>query len=107
MIKHYKLKVANMRSEQSFILYQYDGGDYIYLQSDKRFARVNLKTGIGVIDGKNSNYSNASTLSICPLPFKLPEEIKVNIQEHLWNNSGVQKAYKGILITENKELFSN
>lgn len=50
MTKHYSFKAGNMNKEQSFILYPYDGGDYIYLQSDKRFARVNLKTGIGIMN---------------------------------------------------------
>ncbi len=104
--KYYTLKVANMKKEQSFILYPYDGGDYIYLQSPKRFARVNLRSGIGLIDGKNRNYSNSVTLAMCPLPFKLSEEMKTEIQGYLWNNSGVQEVVESVLFIENKELFS-
>ena len=105
-MKHYNLKVANMRNEQSFILYPYSGGDYIYLQSDKRFSRINLRSGVGVIDGKNRNYSNSVTLAMCPLPFQLPEAVKIDIQAYLWGHSGLQEAVKGVLLIENKELFS-
>ena len=105
MAKYYSFKVANMRKTQSFILYPYDGGDTILLQSDKRFSRVNLKTGIGIIDGKNRLYSNSCTLQMCPIVFTLPEDIKLDIQSYLWHNSGVQECTP-CLIIENKELFS-
>ena len=101
-----KMKVANMKKEQEFTLYPYSGGDDIYLQSDKRFARVNLRSGKGIIDSKNHNYPNGITLSMSSLPFDLPTDIQTKIQEHLWNNSGVQKLHGGILEIENKELFS-
>ena len=100
------MKVANMKKEQDFTLYPYDGGDTILLQSDKRFARVNLKTGEGFINSTNKNYANSIALAMSPLPFTLPKEIKLRIQEHLWNKSGTQEEFGGALQYENKTLFS-
>lgn len=106
MAQHYQFKVANMRNEQSFILYPYDGGDYIYLQSDKRFAQVNLRSGVGIINAKNENYANSIKLYMNPLPFTLPEETKIKIQGYLWRNEGKDGNISGIMFYENKELFS-
>jgi len=104
--KSYKLKLANMRTEQEFVLYPYNGGDYISIQSDKRFAQLNLRTGRGIIDGKNRNYSNSITLRMYPLPFTMPTDTLKEIQGYLWHNSGVQEVVKSVLFIENKELFS-
>ena len=43
------LKVANMRNVQNFTVYPYDGGDEIKIQSDKRIASINIRTGEGKI----------------------------------------------------------
>lgn len=104
--KHVTLKVGNMKKAQSFILYPYSGGNTIYLQSDKRFARVNLRTGEGVIDSKNHNYPNSVTLAISNLPFQLPEDIKTGLQGYLWHNTGKDGNISGVVSFENKELFS-
>lgn len=104
--KQVTFKVANMRKEQEFILYPYSGDDTIYLQSDKRFARVNLRTGEGIIDSKNHNYPNSVTLAISNLPFQLPEDIKTDLQGYLWHNNGKDGNISGVVSFENKELFS-
>lgn len=95
-----------MKKEQEFTLYPYDGGDYIYLQSDKRFARVNLRTGLGIMNKDNCNYANSIKMQINPLPFTLPEEIKTQIQGYLWHNNGKDGNINGVMTFENKELFS-
>ena len=104
---YYTLKVANMRKPQSFILYPYKGGEDINLQSDKRFAQVNLKTGEGYINGQNDNYANSMSLILNPVKFQLPEDIKTQIQAYLWHNEGKEGNMGGIMFYENKELFSN
>lgn len=104
--KHVKMKVANMRKEQDFILYPYSGGDTILLQSEGRFAQVNLKTGFGIIDSKNHNYPNSITLTMSHVPFQLPEDIKTDIQAYLWHNNGQDGNLSGVCSFENKELFS-
>lgn len=105
-MKSYTLKVANMKKAQSFILYPYDGGDDIYLQSDKRFCRVNLRTGIGIINAKNENYANSIKLQLSPVPFTLPEDIKIQIQAYLWHNEGKEGNVNGVMFYENKALFT-
>ena len=78
------LKVANMRTAQEFTVYPYDGGDTILVQSSKRFARINLRTGTGVINAKNENYANSIKLQANPLGFKVPAEALVNIKAYFW-----------------------
>lgn len=104
--KHITMKVANMRKPQSFILYPYSGGDDIILQSDGRFARVNLRTGEGVIDSKNHNYPNSITLAMSSLKFQLPEDVKLDLQSYLWHNNGKDGNVSGVVHFENKQLFS-
>ena len=104
--KHIEMKVANMRKAQSFILYPYSGGDFILLQSDGRFARVNLRTGEGIIDSKNHNYPNSITLAMSNVPFTLPEDIKTDLQAYLWHNGGKDGNISNVCSFENKELFS-
>lgn len=102
--KQFTFQVANMRKEQEFTIYPYDGGDYCYLQSDKRFARLNLRSGIGIINGKNENYANSIKMQMNPVPFTMPENVLTEIKSYLWNNSGLVKG--SVVIIENKELYS-
>lgn len=105
-MKSYKFKTANMKKEQDFTLYPYTGGDYIYLQSDKRFSRFNLRTGQGFINARGRNYANSIDLQICPIPATLPEHIKLEIQAYLWHNDGKQGNIGGVCYFDNKPLFS-
>lgn len=100
--KRFFMKVANMRKEQDFILYPYNGDDKICIQSDGRFAIVSLSTGRGIIDSKNHNYPNSITLTRSNISFEMPENILNDIKEYLKINSGIQKEF-GILNIENKE----
>jgi len=102
--KHFIFKVANMRSEQRFIIYPYAGGDECTLQSDKRFCRLNLRTGKGIINAKNQNHANSISLAMHPIEFVMPDKVLTQIKSYLWNNSGV--ISNGILHIENKELYS-
>jgi len=103
---NYTFKAANLKKEQEFTLYPYTGGDYIYLQSNKRFSQFNLRTGIGVINAKNRNYANSIHMQMEPISCILPEDIKIQIQQYLWHNNGKDGNIGGIITYENKELFS-
>lgn len=105
-MRDYTFKIANMRTPQEFTLYPYDGGDFIYLQSDKRFSRFNLRTGEGFINAKNRNYANSIHLQMEPIKCSLPQDIKTKIQGFLWHNEGKDGNIGNIIHFENKPLFS-
>ncbi len=46
-------------------------------------------------------------LAMHPLDMQLPETIKTQIQGYLWHNEGNDGNLDGVLLWENKELFSN
>lgn len=99
------LKVANMKKEADFVLYPYDGGEKIYLQSEKRWIEANIKTGAAKIIKKGVEYANSWKMAfIGHIDFELPAEAVASIQNHLWNNSGLQGST--VMKYENKELFS-
>jgi hypothetical protein len=99
------LKVANMKKEADFVIYPYSGGDTIYLQSDKRWIEANIRTGAAKIIKKGVEYANSwKMLFIGHIDFELPSEAVTSIQNHLWNNSGLQGST--VMKYENKELFS-
>lgn len=105
-MRDYTFKIANMKKAQEFTLYPYTGGDFIYLQSDKRFSRFNLRTGEGFINATNRNYANSIHLQIDPIKCQLPEDIKTEIQGFLWHNEGKDGNINNVLHFENKPLFS-
>lgn len=84
----FDLKLGNMKKAQNFVLYPYDGGDYILLQSDKRIARINIRTGKGLINAAGCNYPTMIRLQLNPISCELPEDVKTAIQEKLWHNAG-------------------
>ena len=102
MAKHYTLKVANMRKDQSFILYPYSGGETIYLQSDKRMIQLSLKTGKGLINRTNKDYANTISIAQDPVKMELPNNILIAIQKHLWENNGKDGSIGGFISFENK-----
>ncbi len=106
--KDIKVKFGNMRgTEQEFTLYPYDGGDTIIIQSDKRIAQVNLKTGKTILSKQCQNGAYFMHLNkftgaiVCDFP----EDKLKELQSYLWNNPG-EKTCGGVLIIEDKELFS-
>lgn len=105
-MKNIKLKIGNMRKEEDFILYPYDGGDNIMIQSDKRFCIINLKTGLGKMNKTGCNYPNTMKVIQNPMQCELPKNIKIEIQKYLWENKGMSGDVCGVLKYENKELFS-
>ncbi len=100
------LKLANMRGEQDFTIYPYKGGDTITIQSDKRFARLNLRTGEGVINKKNEqNGAYGHHLVFSAIPCSLPAEALTSLQSFLWHNEG-KDGGNAVISWENKELFA-
>lgn len=91
------MKVANMKIEQGFTLYPYNGEDSIILQSDKRICRVNLVTGKGVINATNCNYPNFQKLNIKSLAFDIPTEIRKRVLTHLLENDGKDEVTGGVM----------
>lgn len=102
------IKFGTMRSEQSFTIYPYNGGDTVTIQSNKRIAEVNLRTGLTILSKQVQNGAYFMHLSnmFGAIVVDFPKDELVKLQEYLWNNSGVQEVVKGILLIENKELFS-
>ena len=84
------LKVGNMRNEQSFTIYPYSGGDTIFLQSDKRIIRLNLKTGKGIINPKNEQNGAYGHHLYNGIGCEVPNESLVSLQGYLWRNAGIQ-----------------
>lgn len=106
MAKYFEFKTGNMVKPQQFILYPYNGGDIIYLQSDKRFIKADLRTGNAIMNAKGCDYPNSVKLALNPLKCTLPEDIKTAIQGYLWHNEGKQGNISGVVFYDNKELFS-
>jgi hypothetical protein len=107
-MKNISLKFGNMKgSPQNFILYPYDGGDDIIIQSDKRIARINLRTGATILSKQCQNGAYFMHLNsfMGAIECQFPQDELIKLQEYLWNNSG-EKKHGGFLITEDKELFS-
>lgn len=105
---HIILKMEGMRKPQSFIIYPYDGSDFIKLQSDTRIMQLNVRTGEGILSKPHPNgsyFQHLSTL-LGSYPVKIQETELKTIQQHLWESAGLQSDKHGILHIENKELFS-
>jgi hypothetical protein len=105
------LKLKGMRKAQSFLLYPYDGGDTILLQSDTRIMRLNLRTGQAYMSASHANGSHGPDLCAERGAYdtEISSEDLQTVQGYLWNNAGDQE-YKvrgtTVLIIENKPLFS-
>jgi hypothetical protein len=102
----FTLKLANMAKPAGFTLYPYRGNGQIQLQSDKRFAIVQLATGDGIINPKGQNYPNGWVTMANPLKFKMTAEELKPILEYLRDNGGIQ-TIGGVMQIENKPLPPN
>ncbi len=107
-MQHITVKFGNMKGEaQKFVLYPYDGGDTLVIQSGKRIAQINLKTGKTILSKQIQggayfmHLGNFFGATVCDFP---AEEL-TKIKSYLWNNAG-EKVHGGIIITEDKELYS-
>lgn len=100
------LKVANMRNVQNFTIYPYTGGDEIKIQSDKRIASINIRTGEGKINPKNQqNGAYFIHLQMGVIKFQIDEEVKIAFQKYFWENEGKQGGGP-IIKWDNEELFN-
>lgn len=74
-----KLKLGNMRQEQEFTVYPLTVGETVLrIQSDQRFAEIDLLSGKGVINKKGMQYANSWKTRINPLAIQLnPEQLEL------------------------------
>jgi len=100
------LKVANMKKADEFTIYPYNGGDRVTIQSSKRFAQINIKTGKAVINKKGCDYANSIKLQLDPLFFEVSKELCLEFQRYFWENKG-KDGGGSVISWEHKELFSN
>lgn len=108
VFKCFTLKLGNMRKAQDFVIYPYDGSDYILLQSDNRITRVNIRTGDGIMNAKHQpNGAYGHHLNFSTVPVKLSEAEVKEIQGYLWKNSGTQREGGRGVIIENAQLFAH
>lgn len=85
------LKVANMRDEQSFVLYPYTGGDHLLLQSSKRMIELNLRNGWFRINSRNEQAGARSYhLAMGSITGQMPDAALEAIREHLKRSAGMQ-----------------
>ena len=102
------VKFGNMRGQaQEFVLYPYNGGDTLLIQSDKRIAQINLKTGKTVLSKQcqNGAYFPHLNTFLGTTIVDFPQAELIKLKEHLWKNAGI-KVHRGVIITEDKELYS-
>lgn len=97
------LKEANMRKAQEFTIYpSVSKFGEVWLQSDKRFVVINIKTGKGLITHQNKEYPTRMHLQICALEFT-PDQELVNelIRHYEAHKLGTNKVQSGgtVLLT--------
>lgn len=86
---------GKMRKAQDFIVYpKQDAGSHIIIQSDHRFGRLDLETGVGIISANRGQYANGMWLSICVSngtaePIALPESDKNALREAIRSTGGL------------------
>ena len=103
------LKLANMRKIDNFTICPYDGSNELIIQSGKRIAKLDLKTGFGIINRKNEqNGAYNHHLLFDTINFKIDDDIINVFKEYFKKNNGEDGGGKGSGITwENKKLFNN
>lgn len=94
----FDMKVEGMKLPQDFIVYPMNAGDTsIKIQSDKRFGRLNLSTGEGIMNKKNVN--NASSIHLSRgdnMTFKLTSSQLSSLKNAIKNTGGKSVGNAGI-----------
>lgn len=84
-----------MRKPQDFIVYpMQDSGETITIQSDKRFGRIDLATGNGIVSASRAQYANSIWLAICmrdktAVSFELPAEDCQTLRQWIKSTGGL------------------
>lgn len=74
-MKTITLKLGNMRKPQEFVVYPYKNGqEKVSIQSDGRWATIEVATGKGLINSKNVNYPNSMSLMFNPIEITVDQE---------------------------------
>jgi hypothetical protein len=94
----FDMKVEGMKLPQDFIVYPMNAGDTsIKIQSDKRFGRLNLSTGEGIMNKKNVN--NASSIHLSRgdnMTFKLTSSQLSSLKSAIKSTGGKSVGNAGI-----------
>ncbi len=94
----FDMKVEGMKLPQDFIVYPMNAGDTsIKIQSDKRFGRLNLSTGEGIMNKKNVN--NASSIHLSRgdnMTFKLTSSQLSALKNAIKNTGGKSVGNAGV-----------
>jgi hypothetical protein len=109
MAHYITVKFGNMRGEaQRFIVYPYSGGDTVLLQSSKRIARVNLRTGQTILSRQVQGGAYAPHLypEMGATLVQFPSDKLTELQGYLWHNEGKAGNICGVVHYSNSELFS-
>lgn len=107
MAKHVSIQFSGMRKPQRFILYPYDGGETLLIQSDTRIGRVTLRTGKTLLSAPRQGGAYGVHLSMPSAKVvDMPAEALTEIQGYLWHNEGKEGNIGGVITYEVKELFS-
>lgn len=99
------LRVGNMRKEQEFIHYPYDGTEFLDLQSDKRWIKLNIKTGHGEVTTKNG-HNTSWDMRHGTIAFQLEKSQLLNIQEMYIQNKGADGNIDNVITWKNEEYLS-
>jgi hypothetical protein len=94
----FDMKVEGMKLPQEFTVYPMNAGDTsIRIQSDKRFGRLNLSTGEGIMNRKSIN--NASSIHLSRgdnMTFKLTSSQLAALKNAIKNTGGKSVGNAGI-----------
>lgn len=94
----FDMKVEGMKLPQDFIVYPMNASDTsIKIQSDKRFGRLNLSTGEGIMTRKNIN--NAASIHLSRgdnMTFKLTSSQLSSLKNAIKNTGGKSVGKSGI-----------
>lgn len=100
------LQVGNMRKAQEFVHYPYDGTEFLNLQSDKRWIKLNIKTGHGEVTNKNGQNTSWHMMN-GTINFQLDETQLLKIQAiYIINDGENGKSKCNTLTWTNEKLFS-
>lgn len=103
------IKMPGARKEESYCVYPMQkGSDWsrVHIQSDKRFAELNLLTGKGIVS-KPANHSSHAGLMADKIfgratEFEIAEADLTRIKEHIKSTAGAEVGNSGV-ICDNSE----
>lgn len=98
------LKLGNMRKAQNFTIYPFREGDtHIIIQSDKRIARIDIKTGKGLVSSGKGGHPGFHALNSMfnPQLIQLSEVDLSTIRMIIFTEGATMQIAKGIITADN------